>query len=95
VEYSLESRNVRLELAINGFNPFGNMNINYNTQPVILIVYNLPPELCMQRSYIMMSLLIEGPTGSKYNIDFYWQPLIKELNIFWGSETSTWDASTK
>jgi len=27
VEYSLESRNVRLGLATDGINPFGNMNI--------------------------------------------------------------------
>ena len=31
VEYALEPRNVRLGLATDGFNPFGNMNINYST----------------------------------------------------------------
>ena len=35
VEYSLEPCNVRLGLATDGFNPFGNMNINYNRWPVI------------------------------------------------------------
>ena len=84
VEYSLEPRNVRLGLATDGFNPFGNMNINYSTWPVILMVYNLPPGLCMQRSYMMMSLLIEGPTSPKQNIDVYLQPLIEELNKLWG-----------
>lgn len=73
VEYSLEPRNVRLGLATDGFNPFGNMNINYSTWPVILMVYNLPPGLCMQPSYMMMPLLIEGPTGLKHNIDVYLQ----------------------
>ena len=95
VEYSLEPRNVRLGLATDGFNPFGNMNINYSTWPVILMVYNLPPGLCMQRSYMMMSLLIEGPTGPKQNIDVYLQPLIDELNKLWGSGFRTWDASMK
>ena len=35
VDYSLEPRNVILGLATDGFNPFGNMNINYSTWPVI------------------------------------------------------------
>src|SRR3954471_3194424 len=30
VEYALEPRNVRLGLATDGFNLFGNMNINYS-----------------------------------------------------------------
>ena len=65
MEYSLEPRNVRLRLVTDWFNPFGNMNINYSTWPVILMICNLPPGLCMQWSYMIMSLLIEGPTGPK------------------------------
>ena len=42
VKYSLDPRNVRLGLAADGFNLFGNMNINYSTWPVILKIYNLP-----------------------------------------------------
>ena len=42
-----------------------------------------------------MSLLIEGPTGPKHNIDVYLQPLIDELNILWGQGILTWDASMK
>ena len=41
-DFSLEPHNVRLGLATNRFNPFGNMNNNYNMWPVILIPYNLP-----------------------------------------------------
>jgi len=63
VEYSLEPRNVRLGLATDRFNSSGNMNINYRTWPFILMIYSLSLGLCMQRSCMMMSLLIEGPTG--------------------------------
>ena len=58
VENSLAPHNVRLGLATDRFNPFANMNINYSTWSVILMVYNLPPGLCMQWSYRMMSLLL-------------------------------------
>uniref|UniRef100_A0A2N9GD45 DUF4218 domain-containing protein n=1 Tax=Fagus sylvatica TaxID=28930 RepID=A0A2N9GD45_FAGSY len=44
-EFALEPRNVRLGLATDGFNPFGNMNNSYSMWPVILIPYNLPPWL--------------------------------------------------
>ena len=49
VEHSLEPRNVRLRLATDEFNPFGNMNINYSTWPIILMIYNLPLGLCMPK----------------------------------------------
>ncbi|RVW76461.1 hypothetical protein CK203_056872 [Vitis vinifera] len=41
--FALEPRNVRLGLASDGFNPFGNMSISYSMWPVVLIPYNLPP----------------------------------------------------
>jgi hypothetical protein len=40
--FSVESRNVRLGLCINGFNPFGSFAAPYSCWPVILTVYNLP-----------------------------------------------------
>ncbi|XP_028103364.1 uncharacterized protein LOC114302527 [Camellia sinensis] len=41
--FSDDSRNVRLGLATDGFNPFGNMSTLYSMWPVILMPYNLPP----------------------------------------------------
>ena len=59
-EFALEPRNVRLGLAVDGFNPFGNMNNSYSLWPVILIPYNLPPWLVMKDPFSLMSLLIPG-----------------------------------
>lgn len=47
-EFGAEVRNVRLGLAADGFNPFGNMSSAYSTWLVILSVYNLPPWMCMK-----------------------------------------------
>jgi len=85
----LEPHYIRLGLATDGFNPFENMNINYSTWPVILMIYIIPSGLCIQWSYMMISLLIEGPIGPKHNIDVYLQPLIEELNKLWGLGIST------
>ena len=43
IEFSSDPRNVRLRLAVDGFNPYGNMSTTHSTWPVSLIPYNLPP----------------------------------------------------
>ena len=42
---ALEARNVRVALAINGFNPYGMTAAPYNCRPVFVIPLNLPLEL--------------------------------------------------
>nr|GEZ01152.1 hypothetical protein [Tanacetum cinerariifolium] len=43
LDFAKEPRNVRLGLAADGFNPFGNLSQAYSMWPVILTTYNLPP----------------------------------------------------
>ena len=93
--FAHDPRNVRLGLASDGFNPFGMLNVNYTTWPVILIPYNLPPWLCLKQSYWMMSMLIPGPKSPGINIDVYLQPLIDELKELWLKGVETWDANLK
>lgn len=61
--FASEVRNVRLGLASDGFNPFGHMSTAHSTWPVVVTVYNLPPWLCMKQPYMILSLLIPGPTA--------------------------------
>ena len=56
IEFSSEPRNVRLGLATDGFNPYGNMSSTHSTWPVILIPYNLTPWMCMKMSSFMLSV---------------------------------------
>ena len=42
-DFSADSRNIRLGLMSDGFNPFGNMSTSHSTWPVILVPYNMPP----------------------------------------------------
>ena len=82
--FSSEKRNVRLGLASDGFNPYVNMSTSHNTWLVVLVLYNLPPWMCMKQSYFMLALLIPGPKGLGIKIDIYLQPLIDELNKLCG-----------
>ncbi|GJW00097.1 retrovirus-related pol polyprotein from transposon 17.6 [Tanacetum coccineum] len=82
-DFAKEPRNVRLGLAADGFNPFGNLSQAYSMWPVILTTYNLPPWLCMKESSFMLTLLIPGPKSPGKDIDIYLRPLIEDLKVLW------------
>ncbi|KAA0032076.1 transposase [Cucumis melo var. makuwa] len=67
--FASEPRNVRLGLALDGFNPFENMSTAYSMWLVVLIPYNLPPWKCMKESNFFMSLLVPGPKSPGKEID--------------------------
>nr|GEU46023.1 hypothetical protein [Tanacetum cinerariifolium] len=60
LNFAVEPRNVRLGLAADGFNPFGNLSQSYSMWPVILTTYNLPSWLCVET--------IDVATGLQFNI---------------------------
>ncbi|GKA68792.1 hypothetical protein Tco_0768709, partial [Tanacetum coccineum] len=82
-DFVAEPRNVRLGLAVDGFNLFGNLSQSYSMWPVILTTYNLPLWLCMKESYLMLTLLIPGPKSPGKDIDVYLRPLIDDLKDLW------------
>lgn len=81
--FSADPRNLRLGLASDGMNPFGNLSSRYSVWPVILVNYNLPPELCMKRKFMMLTLLISGPKQPGNDIDVYLAPLVDDLKLLW------------
>ncbi|XXG77568.1 hypothetical protein AAC387_Pa08g1698 [Persea americana] len=94
-DFAVEARNIRLGLASNGFNPFGDMSTSYSMWPVILMPYNLPPWMCMKEPFFMMSLLIPGPRQPGNDIDVYLRPMIDELKELWEKGVETYDAYSK
>ena len=91
--FAQESWNVRLGLAIDGFNPFKNMNNLYSMWPVLVFPYNLPPWKFMKEHFLMMSLLILGPQAPGKDIDVYLRPLVEELKELWDVGVQTYDVS--
>ncbi|XP_004293088.1 PREDICTED: uncharacterized protein LOC101311358 [Fragaria vesca subsp. vesca] len=82
-EFGGEPRNLRLALSSDGFNPHSSLSSKYSYWPVILVIYNLPPWLCMKRKHMMLTLLISGPKQPGNDIDVYLQPLIDDLKKMW------------
>lgn len=63
LDFAIESRNIRLALASDRFNPFRTISASHShsTCLVILIPYNFPPWWCMKADYSMLSVIILGP----------------------------------
>lgn len=90
-----DPRNVRLGLATDGFDPYSDKSHPYSMWPVVLIPYNVPPEVCLKDTNYVLSMLIPGPKAPVNDIDVYLQPLIEELNELWSNGVLTYDADKK
>jgi hypothetical protein len=53
-------RNVVFGLATDGFNPFGHNSASHSTWPVVLVNYNLPPEMAIKSQHLMLAMIIPG-----------------------------------
>ncbi|XP_059635684.1 uncharacterized protein LOC132277860 [Cornus florida] len=93
--FVVDPHNVRVGLATDGFNPFGNMSNSYSMWPVMIVPYNLPPWICIKEPYVFMSLLIPGPTSPGNDIDVYLRPLVEELKELWRDGVTTYDTYSK
>ena len=89
--FSAKSRNVRLGLCTNRFNPFGSFAAPYSCWSVILMVYNLPLGMCMRLEFMFFSIIIPGPRSPGQNINVCLRQLIDE----WSSGALTYDISRK
>jgi hypothetical protein len=93
--FASDPRNVRLGLALDGFNSFGNLSTSHSIWPVMLVPYNLPHWMCMKQQYFKSSMIIPGPTTPGMNIDVYLRPLISELQELWNVKVWTYDISMR
>ncbi|XP_028208335.1 uncharacterized protein LOC114391537 [Glycine soja] len=93
--FAQEPRNLRLALASDGMNPFGNLTTNHSSWPVLLMIYNFPPWLSMKRKYMLLSMMIAGPKQPGNDIDVYLAPLIEDLTKLWVDGVEVYDANAK
>jgi hypothetical protein len=64
-------------------NPFAERSSKHSTWPVILTIYNLPPWLMQKRKYILLTILISGPTQPGVDMDVFLEPLMEDMKIMW------------
>ncbi|XP_062074808.1 uncharacterized protein LOC133778801 [Humulus lupulus] len=79
-------------LSTDGINPHNNLSSKYSCWPVMLVIYNLPPWLCMKKKFTLLTLLISGPKQPGNDIDVYLAPLIDDLKTLWNEGVRVYDA---
>ena len=89
-----DARNLRLVVATDGFNPFGNFSTTYSMWPMLVMPLNLPPWECVNPANCFMSLLIPGPKSPEKDFNVFLEPLIEELLQHW-SGVMTYDAASR
>ncbi|TYK03264.1 transposase [Cucumis melo var. makuwa] len=92
-DFGSEPRNIRLALSADRINPHSEMSSKYSCWPVVIVIYNLPPWLCMKRKFMMLSMLISGPRQPGDDIGTYLAPLIEDLKLLWESGVECYDAN--
>jgi len=91
-DFGVEPRNLRHGLATDGMNPYGNLSSKHSSWPVLLMIYNLSPLLCMKRKYMMLSMMISGTRQPGNDIDVYLKPLIDDLKLLWEEGIDVYDS---
>jgi len=95
LEFGSDRINLRLGLATDGMNLYGNLSSKHSSWPVLLIIYNLSYWLCMKKKYIMLSMMISGPRQPGNDIDVYPSPLIEDLRLLWDEGIEVFNAYEK
>jgi len=84
LEFERDPRHVRLGLASNGVSPhsLGGKGRPTFVWPIVVMNYNLPPWLAMRKGFLLLSLIIPGPSKVK-NLDTYLALVVDELKMLW------------
>jgi hypothetical protein len=53
-----EPHNIRISLAVDGVNPFGELKSTYSVWPVFVINNNIPPWMSIKREHIMLAMIV-------------------------------------
>jgi hypothetical protein len=79
-----DPRNLRLDLATDGINPFFEKQSTHSTWPVMLLNYNVPPWMTTKHYFIILSFIIprkRSVTTEHFNT--FIEPLVDELELLW------------
>jgi hypothetical protein len=78
-EFTRDPRSVHLGLSTDGFQPHSTDSSPYSYWLVFVMLYNLPPNICLKHGFIFLTLVILGPKEPKKQINVFMQSLFKEL----------------
>ena len=95
LDFTSYPQNIRLRLCSDGFNSINQFSKPYSCWPMVIIAYNLPPEMIMIVPYLFLTCIIPSLDNPQSKIGIYLQSLIDKLNELWCQGVLTYDISTK
>ena len=60
-----------------------------------LTIYNLPSWLCQKKKYLLLTILISGPTEPGVDMDVFLEPLMQDMQTLWEVGVDMIDAFRK
>jgi hypothetical protein len=82
-KFAWNPRNVRLELSMDGFQPYETNSSLYSCWPIFGMPYNLPPNKCLKQGFIFLAIVILGPKESKKQMNIFLCSLMEEQKELW------------
>jgi hypothetical protein len=76
-------------------NLFDERSSKHNTWPVNLTTYKLPPWLMQKRKYLLLTILIFGPTQPGVDMVVFLEPLMEDMKILWETGVEILDECRK
>jgi hypothetical protein len=77
--FASDARNVRIGLVTDGFDLFDTTSAPYSSWSIFVVLYNLPPSLCMKYDFMFLCLIVPGPDHPGPHLNVMLKPLIEEL----------------
>ena len=90
-QFASDIRNIHIALSTDGCSAFRASTAPCSLWPIVLIPYNLPPSMCMQKEFNILTMLISGPKSPGKCLNVFMRPLIDELKVLWETGFRTWD----
>ncbi|RDY11669.1 hypothetical protein CR513_03660, partial [Mucuna pruriens] len=86
LNFDSEPRNFRIGLGMNE-----KSICMHSSWLILLVIYNLPPWLCMKHNYMMLSMMISSQRQPANEIDVYLSLLVEDLGMLWDEVVDLFD----
>ena len=80
--FEREPHHLRLGLGMDGVNPFDLHSTKWSTSSVVIMSYNIPPWMLIEKGHLILCLLITRKRKVN-NMSIYLAPLNQELQDLW------------
>jgi hypothetical protein len=82
-DFTSDTKNICLWSVTYGFDPFGTNSAPYSCWCIFVVLYNLPPSLCMKFEFMFLCLIVPNLEAFGPQINVMLKPLIEELKQLW------------